>query len=45
MELQAKKAAKPVTAVQDCVSTFSSMKPLDIFKETSGQFPTKSGVH
>ena len=32
-------AAKPATTVWDFVSTFVSMKPLDIFKETSGQFP------
>ena len=31
-------AAKPLTTVQDCVSTFVSVKPLDIFKETSGEF-------
>ena len=24
-------AAKPVTAVQDCVSSFASVQPLDIF--------------
>lgn len=30
------KAAKPVAALQDCVSTFSSMTSLDIFKETTG---------
>ena len=29
-------ASKPVTTVQDCVSTFLSVKPLDIVKETSG---------
>lgn len=34
-----KRAAKPVKAVQDCLSTFAS-----IFKETLGQFPSKSGV-
>ena len=28
------KAAKPMTAVQDCVSTFISLKPVDILKET-----------
>lgn len=28
------KAAKPVTRVQDCGSTFVSLKPQDIFKET-----------
>lgn len=31
-------AAKPMTAVQDCVLTFVSKKPLDTFKKTSGQF-------
>ena len=31
------KAEKPVTTVQDCVSTFVSMTSLDIFKETLGQ--------
>ncbi|XP_036967228.1 uncharacterized protein LOC119026796 isoform X1 [Acanthopagrus latus] len=29
----------PVTSVQDCVSTFAPVEPLDIFKQTSGQFP------
>ena len=28
---ESKKAAKPVTAVQDCVTTFVSVKPLDSF--------------
>lgn len=27
--------AKPVTTARDCVSTFVSVKPMDIFKETS----------
>lgn len=29
----------PVTTVQDCVSTFVSVKLLDIFNETLEQFP------
>ena len=29
---------KPPTTFQDCVSTFVSLKPLDILKSTSGQF-------
>lgn len=33
-------AAKPKTAVQDCVSTFISVTLLDIFKKTLEQFPT-----
>lgn len=33
------KAAKLVTTVQICVSTFVSMKILDIFQDISGQFP------
>lgn len=33
------KAAKPVTAIHDCVSIFARVKPLDIFKETSGTLP------
>lgn len=32
-------AAKPVTTVHVCVSTFVSVKPLDIFKKTMGQLP------
>ena len=32
--------AKPVTTVQDCVSTYESVKLLDIFNETLGQFPS-----
>lgn len=32
------KAAKPVTAVQYCVFTFASVKPLDIFDSMSGHF-------
>lgn len=32
------KTAKPVTAVQDCVFTFASVKPLDIFDRMSGHF-------
>ena len=35
----ARRAAKPVTAVQDCVSTFVSVPALEYLKETSGQFP------
>ena len=31
-------AAKPVTTVRDCVSTFASAKPQDIIKESVGQF-------
>ena len=38
-EIIADKAAKPVTTDQDCVSTFVSAKPLDIFKEASEQKP------
>ena len=34
------KAAKPVTTVQNCVSTFVSVKLVDIFKEKSGKFPS-----
>ena len=34
------KAAKPMTAVQDCVSTFISLKPVDNSKETPEQFQT-----
>ena len=34
------KSAKPVTTVWARVSTFLNVKPLDVFKETSGQFPT-----
>ncbi|XP_036951218.1 forkhead box protein R1 isoform X1 [Acanthopagrus latus] len=30
-------AAKALTAVQDCISSFVSVTPLDIFQETSGQ--------
>ena len=46
---EGKKADKPVTTVQDCVSTFVSETSLDIFKETSGEFTvmfmaTKSGI-
>lgn len=33
------KATKLVTTVQICVSTFVSMKILDIFQDISGQFP------
>ena len=36
-ELQ--KAAKPVTAFQDCIATFLSVRSLDIFKETFWLFP------
>lgn len=32
-------AAKPMTAVQDCVLTFVSVKSLDISNENSGYFP------
>ena len=32
-------ATKPVTTAQDCISTFATMKPLEIFKDTSQQFP------
>lgn len=38
-DVRGDKAAKPVTAVRACVSAFLSMTPVDIFKETSGQFP------
>lgn len=33
-------AAKPKTAVQDCVSTFVSVTLPDIFKKISERFPT-----
>lgn len=34
------KAAEPVTTVRDCVTTFACcVKPQDIFKQTSEQFP------
>lgn len=33
------RVGKPVTAVQVCVTTFGSMTPLDILKDTLGQFP------
>ena len=36
---EARKAAKRVTTVQECISTFVSEKPLDIFRETSGRIP------
>lgn len=39
VEFKARKAAKPVDVVLDSFLTFSSMMPLDIFKETVGQFP------
>lgn len=47
MELQARML--PVAAVQDCVSTFISVKPLDLLKQIYGQFPamfvaTKPGI-
>lgn len=29
--------AKPATTFRDCFSTFVSVKPLDVFKETWGQ--------
>lgn len=32
-------AAKPVTAVQDCVPTFITVTSMGIFKETFGQSP------
>lgn len=32
------KAAKPETGVRVCVLTFESVKPLNIFKETSERF-------
>ena len=35
-----KKAAKPVTTVQDCVSPLVNMKPLDVFTGILGQFVT-----
>lgn len=35
---QSEEAAEPVTAVWQCVPTSVSVKPLDIFMETSGQF-------
>ena len=35
------KAAKPVTAVWDCIWTFESMTELETFKETSGHCPAK----
>ena len=36
--MEARNAAKIVTAVQDCVSTFQSVKPGDISEETMGKF-------
>lgn len=33
------KAAKPATAVQNCVSAFVTVKPLALFRETLGKFP------
>lgn len=33
------KAAEQMTAIQDCVSTSASVKPLDIFNKASRQFP------
>lgn len=38
VELEARKAAKIVTALQDCVSTFQSVKPEDISEEAMGKF-------
>ena len=35
----AEKTVEPVAPFQDCTLTFVSVKPLNIFKETSGQFP------
>lgn len=35
------KAAKPVNRVRDLISTFVSVNPLDIFKETSGECPAR----
>ena len=32
------KAAKSMSVLKACISTFVRVKPLDIFKETSGQF-------
>lgn len=40
MEELRKEAAKPMTTVLDCVSTFDHLKSLHIAKETSRQFPT-----
>ena len=31
--------ARQVETVQNCFSTFASLKPLDIFKETPGMIP------
>ena len=42
VELQAQRAAVPVTAVQDCVSTFLSVTPVDILKEAAGHLPVMS---
>lgn len=36
-------AAKPATTAQDYISTFATMKPLDIFKDTSQQFSASLG--
>ena len=41
---QSEEAAEPVTAVWQCVPTSVSVKPLDIFMETSGQFSAQSVV-
>lgn len=38
MGVTGEKAAKLVTAVQVCLLAFVSVKVLNIFKETSGQF-------
>lgn len=39
LKAQFPKAAKPVNRVPDFISTFLSVNPLDIFKETSGECP------
>lgn len=41
-DVRGDKAAIPVTAVRACVSAFLSTTPMDIFKDTSGQFPVVS---
>lgn len=38
MEVTGEKAAKPLTAVQHCISTFVIVTPFRSFNESSGQF-------
>lgn len=41
--VKGQRAAKQLTTVQDCVWTIVSVKPVDICKETQGQFPGLCG--